>query len=86
MSVRFNSTKITNASKKVDYYLNNIYELKDKVGKDEVEVEFVEDLIQDIESWRTCIDEIELSIKSYINTEEQKNYKLDKQNKEIIIY
>ena len=70
MSVRFNSTKITNASKKVDYYLNNIYELKDKVGKDEVEVEFVEDLIQDIESWRVCIDEIELSIKTYINTEE----------------
>ena len=86
MSVRFNSTKITNASKKVDYYLNNIYELKDKVGKDEVEIEFVEDLIQDIESWRTCIDEIELSIKTYINTEEQKNYKIDKENKEIIIY
>ena len=86
MSVRFNSTKITNASKKVDYYLNNIYELKDKVGKDEVEVEFVEDLIQDIESWRTCIDEIELAIKTYINTEEKKNYKIDKENKEIIIY
>ena len=86
MSVMFNSTKITNASKKVDYYLNNIYELKDKVGKDEVEIEFVEDLIQDIESWRTCIDEIELSIKTYINTEEQKNYKIDKENKEIIIY
>lgn len=84
MSVRFSSTKISSASKKVDKYLNLIYELKDKIGEDEVE--FLDELLEDVESWRTCIDEIELSIKSYINTGEQKNYKLDKQNKEIIIY
>ena len=84
MSVRFSSTKISSASKKVDKYLNEIYELKDKIGEDEVE--FFDELLEDVVSWRTCIDEIELSIKSYINTEEQKNYKLDKQNKEIIIY
>jgi len=85
MSVRFSSTKISSASKKVDKYLNLIYELKDKIGEDEDSV-FIEELVEDIESWRTCIDEIELSIKSYINTEEQKNYIIDKQNKEIIIY
>ena len=84
MSIRFSSTKISSASKKVDKYLNEIYELKDKIGEDEVE--FLDELLEDVESWRTCIDEIELSIKSYINTEEQKNYKLDKKNKEIIIY
>ena len=84
MSIRFSSTKISSASKKVDKYLNEIYELKDKIGENEVE--FLDELIEDIESWRTCIDEIELSIKSYINTEEQKDYIIDKQNKEIIIY
>ena len=84
MSVRFSSTKISSVSKKVDKYLNEIYKLKDKIGEDEVE--FLDELLEDVESWRTCIDEIELSIKSYINTEEQKNYKLDKKNKEIIIY
>ena len=84
MSVRFSSTKISSASKKVDKYLNEIYKLKDKIGEDEVE--FLDELLEDVESWRTCIDEIELSIKSYINTEEQKNYKIDKENKEIIIY
>jgi len=84
VSIRFSSTKISSASKKVDKYLNEIYELKDKIGEDEVE--FLDELLEDVESWRTCIDEIELSIKSYINTEEQKNYKLDKKNKEIIIY
>lgn len=84
MSVRFSSTKISSASKKVDKYLNEIYELKDKIGEDEVE--FLDELLEDVESWRTCIDEIELSIKSYINTEKQKEYRIDKQNKEIIIY
>jgi hypothetical protein len=84
MSVKFSSTKISSASKKVDKYLNEIYELKDKIGEDEVE--FLDELLEDVESWRTCIDEIELSIKSYINTEKQKEYRIDKQNKEIIIY
>ena len=74
----------SSSSKKVDKYLNEIYKLKDKIGEDEVE--FIEELVEDIESWRTCIEEIELSIKTYINTEEQKNYKIDKENKEIIIY
>ena len=80
----FASTKITRVSKKVDKYLNEIYELKDKIGEDEVE--FLDELLEGVESWRTCIDEIELSIKSYINTEKQKEYRIDKQNKEIIIY
>ena len=84
MGVAFPSTKISSSSKKVDKYLNEIYKLKDKIGEDEVE--FIEELVEDIESWRTCIEEIELSIKTYINTEEQKNYKIDKENKEIIIY
>jgi len=84
MSVVFSSIKISNASEKVDTYLNIIYELKDKIGKDEVE--FIEELVEDIESWRTCIDEIELSIKSFINTEENNENTIDKENKEIIIY
>jgi hypothetical protein len=84
MGVAFTSTKISSSSKKVDKYLNEIYKLKDKIGEDEVE--FIEELVEDIASWRTCIEEIELAIKTYINTEEQKNYKIDKENKEIIIY
>jgi len=84
MSVRFSSTKISNASKKVDKYLNEIYELKDKIGEDEVE--FLDELLEDVESWRTCIDEIDLVLKTHIHTEKQKEYRIDKQNKEIIIY
>ena len=84
MGVAFTSTKISNSSKKVDKYLNEIYKLKDKIGEDEDE--FIEELVEDISSWKTCIEEIELAVKTYINTEENNGYKIDKENKEIIIY
>ena len=58
--------------------------LKDKIGEDEDE--FIEELVEDISSWKTCIEEIELAVKIYINTEENNGYKIDKENKEIIIY
>ena len=80
----FTSTKISNSSEKVDKYLNEIYKLKDKIGEDDVQ--FIDELIEDIESWRMCLDELELSIKKYLNTEKQNEYKIDKENKEIIIY
>ena len=84
MGVAFTSTKISSSSKKVDKYLNEIYKLKDKIGEDEDE--FIEGLVEDIECWKTCIEEIELAVKTYINTEENNEYKIDKENKEIIIY
>ena len=84
MAVKFNSTKISSASKFVDKYLNTIYELKDEFSEDDVQ--FIGELIEDIESWRMCLDELELSIKKYINSEKQNEYKIDKENKEIIIY
>ena len=42
--------------------------------------------MQDIDSWRVCLDEIDLSIKKHLNTEKQNEYKIDKVKKEIIIY
>ena len=84
MSVKFTSTKITNASSKVDKYLNTIYVLKDKIKEDDIE--FLDEFMQDIDSWRVCLDEIDLSIKKHLNTEKQNEYKIDKVKKEIIIY
>ena len=84
MSVKFTSTKITNASSKVDKYPNIIYVLKDKIKEDDIE--FLDEFVQDIDSWRSCLDEIELSIKKYLNTEKQNEYKIEKEKKEIIIY
>ena len=82
MSIRFPSTKITNASSKVDKYLNIIYELKNEIEDKNVEIE----LLEDIEGWGTCLDEVELALETYMNTEKKNEYIIDKQNKEIIIY
>jgi len=81
MSVKFPSTKITNASIKVDKYLNVIYKLKNEIEERGVEME----LLEDIESWRTCLDEIELAIKSQYQSNEN-YYEIDNENKELIIY
>ena len=81
MSVKFPSTKITNASIKVDKYLNVIYKLKNEIEEKGVEME----LLEDIDSWRTCLDEIELAIKSQYKSNENK-FETDNENNELIIY
>jgi len=81
MSVKFPSTKITNASNKVDEYLNVIYKLKNEIEERGVEME----LLEDIESWRTCLDDIELANNSQYQSNEN-YYEIDNENKELIIY
>ena len=66
MSVKFPSTKITNASIKVDKYLNVIYKLKNELEEKGVEME----LLEDIERLRNCLDAIELAIKSQYQSKE----------------
>lgn len=84
MSVRFPSTKISNASKNVDKYLNEIYLLKDK----NIDFEMLVEMIEDIQSWRGCLDEIELAVKSnhIYNQMNKSYYDYDDENKELTIY
>lgn len=84
MSVRFPSTEISNASKNVDKYLNEIYLLKDK----NIDFEMLVEMIEDIESWRGCLDEIELAVKSnhIYNQMNKSYYDYDDENKELTIY
>jgi hypothetical protein len=86
MSVKFPSTKISNASRKVDKYLNEIYLLKDEV--EDVNFEMLVEMIEDIESWRGCLDEIELSITSnhIYNQMNESYYEHNEDKKELIIY
>lgn len=78
------STKLKHYSEKVDDFINKIYLLKDE----EVEFEFLVDLLEDIQTWRAGLDEIELSIKSnkVFNSLKDDNYEYDDESKEIIIY
>lgn len=84
MSVRFPSTEISNVSKNVDKYLNEIYLLKDK----NIDFEVLVEMIEDIESWRGCLDEIELAVKSnhIYNQMNKSYYDYDDENKELTIY
>jgi len=77
-------TKIRNYSERIDEYLNRIYLIKDE----EIEYESLVDLLENIEGWRTAIDEIELSVKSnhVFNSLENNNYDIDNESKEIIIF
>jgi len=77
-------TKIRNYSERIDDYLNRIYLIKDE----EIEYESLVDLIENIEGWRTAIDEIELSVKSnhVFTVMENNEHDVDDENKEIIIY
>lgn len=84
MSKVFASTKITRVSKKVDKYLNEIYKLKDEIGENEIE--FLDELKEDLDSWKTCIEEIELALTTHIHIEKKKEYIINKLTKEIIIY
>ena len=85
MSIKFPSTRITNASGKVDKYLNLIYELKDEI--EEVDIEFLMEFLDDLQSWKQCVEEIELKIKSSHNFNEMKDYiETNNENKELIIY
>jgi hypothetical protein len=78
------STKLKNYSEKVDEFLNKVYLLKDE----NIEYEFLVDLMEDIQSWRSCLDEIELSVKSnhIFNNLQSDLYEYDDDNKEVIIY
>ena len=61
--IRTGVTKIINNSKLVNKYLNNIHVMNDELL--DIEINVLEELLNDIDSWRTCCDELELKIKSH---------------------
>ena len=63
----------------------SIIEFIDYIEKVEREKGVEMELLEDIESWRTCLDEIELAIKSQYQSNEN-YYEIDNENKELIIY
>jgi len=88
MAIKFTSTKIRNHIRLVDKYLNLIYELKGNL--DEVSIDDLEHMMEVIELWRNCIDELELSVKSTEKyngiIEKNNNYEYNDSDKEFIIY
>ena len=83
--IRTGVTKIKNNSKLVNKYLNNIHVMNDELL--DIEINVLEELLNDIDSWRICLDELELKIKSHPQFyTDRESYEYDDENKEIIIY
>ena len=76
------TTKLLKNSEQVEINLNNIYNLQSEF--DRIEKESLMKLLEDIDSWKDCINEIELRINSLYD-ETNQNYEYEDDN-EIIIY
>jgi len=76
------TTKLLKNSEQVEINLNNIYYLQSEF--DRIEQESLMKLLEDIDSWKDCINEIELRINS-LYEEPNQNYEYE-DDKEIIIY
>ena len=76
------TTKLIKNSEQVEINLNYIYNLQSEF--DRIEKESLMKLLEDIDSWKDCINEIELRINS-LYEEPNQNYEYE-DNKEIIIY
>lgn len=78
-------TRIKNNSDSVSKYLNNIHVMNDELLG--IDINVLEELLNDIDSWRTCCDELELKIKSHPQYyADKKPYEYDDENKELLIY
>ena len=83
--IRTGVTKIKNNSKLVNKYINNIHVMNDELLG--IDINVLEELLNDIDSWRTCCDELELKIKSHPQYyADKKPYEYDDENKELLIY
>lgn len=76
------TTKLLKNSEQVEINFNNIYILQSEF--DRIEKESLMKLLEDIDSWKDCINEIELRINS-LYEEPNQNYEYE-DDKEIIIY
>lgn len=85
MMIKTTSTKIKKNSEMVSKYLDNIYVLNNEILDPDIMI--LGELLNDIDSWRICLDELEFKIKSHPQFHtDGKSIEYDEENKEIIIY
>jgi len=80
--IKLPTTRLIKSCDLIEKHLDIIHKMDNEFGN--VEEEYINKLLGKLESWRGCIDEVELKLKSY--TSQNKNYEYDDENKELIIY
>lgn len=77
------TTRLIKSCDLIEKHLDIIYKMEDEF-KDVEEVHIIK-LLEELESWRDCIVEVELKLKSRA-CENNDGYEYDEENKELIIY
>ena len=80
--MEFSSTNIKKCSEDVTKHLNILYKLDSEILKSDIMI--LEDLLEDIDSWRICLDEIKLLIQSHNQYHIEHNLTKKEQNQLII--
>jgi len=80
--IKLPKTKIYNSTDKIDEHLDVIYHLKTEFNK--VDNDVMINLLDSIDSWKDCISEIEIEIKSIQDLDYE--LKIDNTQEELIIY
>ena len=81
--IKLPTTRLIKSCDLIEKHLDIIHKMENEFG--DVEEEFINKLLEELENWRSCIDEIELIIKSRAS-ENDNGYEYDNENKELIIY
>jgi hypothetical protein len=83
--IKTSTTKLIKESELVDKHLNQIHTIVN--NGDSVKDDMINELINNLEGWRDCINEIELGINSnYQLNVKSNNYEYDNESKDFIIY
>lgn len=77
------TTRLIKSCDLIEKYLDIIYKMDDEFK--DVEEVYINKLLEELESWRDCIVEVELKLKS-CTRENDDGYEYDEENKELIIY
>ena len=83
--IKTSTTKLIKESDMIDKHINEVHTIIN--NGDDIPDNILNELIQSIEGWRDCINEIELGINTnYQLNLKSNNYEYDDDSKEIIIY
>ncbi|MDG0967043.1 MAG: hypothetical protein P8N93_01820 [Flavobacteriaceae bacterium] len=77
------TTRLIKSCDLIEKHLDIIYKMEDEFK--DVEEVHINKLLEELESWRDCIVEVELKLKSR-TCENDDGYEYDEENKELIIY
>jgi len=82
--IKLPQTRIEKSSEIIDRHLDKLHQLDKEFG--DVEPNCLGRLLEDMDSWKVCIDEITLKLKTYGKEMDKKPYEYNNDNNELIIY